>query len=80
MSKKQLSVKNKTYLMTANDRGKSSVEMLVGASVILKGSKHILFHNCYLQEHNCRSTGLLFEGGILRNSPSDAFIVCFPLG
>lgn len=76
MSKKQLSVKNKTYLMTANDRGKSSVETLVGASVILKGSKHVLFHNCY----HCRSTGLLFEGGVLRNSPSDAFIVCFPPG
>lgn len=33
--------------MTANDRGKSFVETVVGATVILKGSKHVLFHNCY---------------------------------
>lgn len=60
MNKKQHSVKNKTYL-TANDRGKSSVETLVGASVILKGSKHVLFHNCY----HCRSTGLAFSETLL---------------
>lgn len=72
MSEKQLSAQNKTWLMTANDRGKSFVETLVGASVILKGSKHVLFHNCY----HCRSAGLRFEGRILRNSPSDAFMVC----
>lgn len=57
MSKKQLSAENKTYLMTANDRGKSFVETVVGATVILKGSKHVLFHNCY----HCRSTKLFLK-------------------
>lgn len=57
MSKKQLSAENKTYLMTANDRGKSFVETVVGATVILKGSKHVLFHNYY----HYRSTELFLK-------------------
>lgn len=71
MSKELLSAKNKTCLMTANDRGKSFVETAVGATVILKGSKHDLSHNCYL----CRSTGLFFEVWTHRNSDSS---ICFP--
>lgn len=47
-SQRLFSTQNKTYLMTTNDRGKSFVEMVVAATVILKGSKHILFHNCFV--------------------------------
>lgn len=54
-----MSKKNKTYLMTAIDRGKSFVETLVGVTVILKGSKHVLSHNCY----HCRSTELFLKFG-----------------
>lgn len=60
MSKELLSAKYKTCLMTANDRGKSFVETVVGATVILKGSKHDLSHNCCL----CRSTGLFLKFGL----------------
>lgn len=66
------SEQNKTFL-TVDDSGKSFVERVMVATVILQGSKHILFHNCY----HCKKEKLFLKSKsiqILCQVPSFCFV------